>query len=165
MAKEIIRVLQTTNDLAKFLPISGAELKNSSLFGLEQYTLCARFVTFRFTNHLYDWPRHVLLEIGGSKDLLSSFDMAPNQIMDSSFIKNVGGKWKTGNVVGFTESDKYRYFDIWNIGQDELNTVCIIASSRDMFYRTIVNGVIVYEGLDYQEHHKEKDKNLFFMGE
>ena len=67
--------------------------------------------------------------------------------------------------MGFTESDKYRYFDIWNIGQDELNTVCIIASSRDMFYRTIVNGVIVYEGLDYQEHHEEKDKNLFFMGE
>ena len=46
-----------------------------------------------------------------------------------------------------------------------MNTVCIIASSSDMFYRTIVNGVLVYEGLDYQEHHEEKDKNLFFMGE
>ena len=72
--------------------------------------------------------------------------------------------WKTGMVVGYTESDKVKLFKSWKMGDnDEWNTACIIASTKHRFYRTILNGVIVYEGEGYQE--KYPNKNLNIMGE
>ena len=48
VSSELIKVLQTSNDLSVFSPGSGAELRNSSLVGQKQVTICARFMTHQF---------------------------------------------------------------------------------------------------------------------
>jgi hypothetical protein len=76
IVSEKIKVLKTTRDLSKFEPTSGGELKFSSLHELEELTICARFMTYQFSTHLYALPFHSLLQYEGIT-LLGSYVMLP----------------------------------------------------------------------------------------
>ena len=71
----------------------------------------------------------------------------------------LGERWQVSKVLGYTESDKFKFFNIWKIGNETWNKACIIASSKEKFYKTIVNGVMVYHGLNYQASHEKIDNN------
>ena len=53
VSSESLKVLRTPSNLSTFKPYSGGELINSSLYGLEEATICARFSTYRFIIHGY----------------------------------------------------------------------------------------------------------------
>ena len=68
------KALKTLGDLSTFRPNTGAELGSSSLMGQEDVTICARFVTYQFTTHLYKSPLQVVLQLG-AVTLLGSYTM------------------------------------------------------------------------------------------
>ena len=160
---ESITVLQTTRNLSIFTPNSGAELRFSSLLGQEDVTICARFNTYQFTTNMYSEPLQLLLVLGDNY-LLGSYTMLPPPSpWYSYFHDRIGGKWQNGNAMGFgLVNELLNVFPVWKPGG--WNHVCIIASSTERNYKTVINGDDVYEGLDFTADLRKVDKNLTFMG-
>ena len=152
---EQIKVLKTPGDLSTFRPDTGAELGSSSLSGQEDVTICARFVTYQFTTHLYKSPLQVVLQLG-AVTLLGSYTMLPPPSHWHGFFReSIVDQWQNGNVVAFSDTDGFRFFPSWHPGEENWNHACIIASSERRKYKIVVNGAVVYSGNQYNGFHKK----------
>ena len=146
-----IKVIQTTSNLADFVSAggSGAEILSSSIHGLNQVTICVRFVTYQFTNYKQRNERAVnpLQLLIWSKDaiLLGSYTMddAPSTLLD--YMKDlIGNKWQKGNAVGYQNINNIDVFPIWKIGKDSWNHACIIMNIKENYFATHMNGKRVH---------------------
>ena len=137
-------VIQTTGDLSKFQPGTGAELANSSLLGQEEVTICARFLTYQFTTHLYPWPYHVPLSYGeGLVSLFTSWS-------------------QEGDLQAGLFTDTVSSLPVWELAL--WNHICIMVNSRSNFIQVVMNGETVLFDPKYGLEHNMFDKNLRIMG-
>ena len=139
-ASELMTVLQTTEDISKFEPSSGAELSNSSLLGQKKVTICARFLTHQLTTHMYDKP---------FQDLLI---MKPLYLLYNEWSPDI----KSATYVG-----SYHSFDIWDLGV--WNHVCIMLNAESGILETMINGKKKLSVKGYKPDQSTLSNNLTIM--
>ena len=138
ICSERLTVLQTSDDLSQFRPETGAELYNSSLFGHQKVTICARFLTHQFTTHRYTkGPWHSLLALPDIWILWSGW--YPDIV--------------SGSLAG--------KFSSWDLGA--LNHVCVILDATANLSHAIINGKMV-SNTAYRHEHSILPNNLSIMG-
>ena len=71
-------------------------------------------------------------------------------------------RWKRGRPLGFLKHGETKFFfPVWNL--DQWTTFCVAVSSRERFYRTVINGEKVYETRNLTTSHKKDSSNVFLM--
>ena len=137
VSSEMLTVLQTSDDLSKINPNTGAELLDSSLYGLEKVTICARFVTHQFNLDLVallSLPRlYPLWSFSGTLD-----------------------------IVGHAHGGEFTIWDlkVWN-------HICILLDSTADMLQTTMNGETVLKMEKYGSYgytHSDIHNNLAVMG-
>ena len=117
---------------------SGAELLSSSLKGMQEVSLCARFYTYQF-GHDNMWQHYL------------GYDFPP-------LLFSAGLKYGAEGNIGA--------FDVlippWKI--QEWNTVCYLISHKDRVYQIVMNGEIVGEERTEILNFGKTEENLGFMG-
>ena len=173
---ENIRVL--SSEKQKTLPDKNgiAEVLNSSIYGIDEVTICARFKTYQFGIYLeYEFfPFQDILHYDNIGHLFSSFTFIPceeskmHSGCSQNYKENYGPYWKHGSVVGLSrvngeDATTQEILDgnVWS--PDIWNSVCILASALKMQLKINLNGKIVKNTNNYLGLLKEYDQNLFLM--
>ena len=108
---ETVGVLKTRGVVAN----SGAEIRSSSLNGLQDVTICARFSTKQFS--VFERPYQILLNYGRF-DLLGSHSML-NSVHQEQ-IAWIGSNWEPHGVVGYCWLNEFLYvLPIWEMGEEK----------------------------------------------
>ena len=119
-----ILVLSSGRDLATHQPTgAGAELLHSSLAGQDTLTICARFITYQFTNYGYDDSYHTLIQQGK----MNFFESNHFTEEYAGMKRYAGAKWKNGNILIYSPDHFVEVDWIWKPG--EWNSACIILSA------------------------------------
>ena len=70
--------------------------------------------------------------------------------------------WKRGRPLGYLRHGETRvFFPIWSLNQ--WTPFCVIVSSTEKFYKTLINGEKVYETMNYTGTHKNDSSNLMLL--
>ena len=70
--------------------------------------------------------------------------------------------WKRGRPLGYLRHGETRvFFPIWSLNQ--WTPFCVIVSSTERFYKTLINGEKVYETMNYTATHKNDSSNLMLL--
>ena len=150
---ENIRVL--SSEKQKTLPDKNgiAEVLNSSIYGIDEVTICARFKTYQFGIYLeYEFfPFQDILHYDNIGHLFSSFTFIPceeskmHSGCSQNYKENYGPYWKHGSVVGLSrvngeDATTQEILDgnVWSPGV--WNRVCILASASKMQFQINFNG-------------------------
>ena len=155
---DFITVLKSTQEISR----SGAEIRASSLYGLKDVTICARFNTFQFSVRQKWLPFQIMFALGrdtllGSASLLHS----PSPILLEWF----GSSWEPMGVVGYCFLNEFaNVFPIWKMGEDVWNNVCIIISNTDKEFKIVLNRKTVFHKTDYDGSILKLNNNLRLMG-
>ena len=156
-----IQVLSSDQDVISHVPDSGAEVLHSSLAGQDTVTICVRFITYQFTHHGYGrWPAQVLLQIGDDKVLLFTAAMTeqnPVYKCDSW----AGKLWRNGDILF---ADHFNTRATVDLTPGVWNNYCITLSASNRYLRTVFNGKIIADQVDYDGYHLRKNQNLRVLG-
>ena len=135
VSSEPIRVFQTSDDISQFNQHSGAQIKNSSLFGQEKATICARFLNYQFTG--YDHQNIFSFGIFGVH--MGSTTLFVEGEQNGMFV-----------FTGWVQ-----YAPIWDLGV--WNHICVLMDAEALTLKLIMNGEIVLIENKYERVHM-KDK-------
>ena len=158
-----IRVISTGE--GKIQPRDGfAEILNSSLKDLDEFTLCGRFLTYQFTMPYVPWQ--VLLSIEG-KTLLCGLVAVPcDHLWPTCTLLHrelIGDHWKYKKVFGCSSvGPSFPTFQSWQPGV--WNWFCITASKPRDNVIILINGKTVVEADDdVTDVYHVSDKNIILM--
>ena len=123
-----IRVIRTNPE--RPLDTNGvAIIQNSSVSSLNQFTICARFLTYQFDDYYSDIQSVISIQTifaksGTFDHFLASFSTR-NFTTLKVYKQFLGKNWKFGKVYGtMYGNNRQYYYDIWNLM--EWQNVCIM---------------------------------------
>ena len=128
--------------------------KNFSLHSHKEFTLCARFKSYKFGLLDENYYQNIIYQ--GNKSLLG---VVTNQYCDhlaegcskNQKENNSNDSWEHGKSHGYHQYlGNWTYFEIWK--PTIWNMVCILASSPQRFYQIIINAETIQ---DYRFSYKK----------
>ena len=71
-------------------------------------------------------------------------------------------RWKRGRPLAYLRHGQTKFFfPVWSL--DQWTSFCVTVSSREGFYRTLIDGEKVYEAKNFTASHKKDSSNIFLM--
>ena len=145
---ESIKVLHSTSN-ASLVP-SPAEIMNSDISELEDFTLCFRVISHQFSE---TWQIIVsfdsMLRPGGpymiatvpAPDLYSS--------VGTDYLKDqIGSEYEHGKVYGYMSyGNGAQFFEIWTLG--EWHSFCWVSSKSESYLKLYLDGKLVVDKKDF----------------
>ena len=134
--------------------------KNFSLRSHKEFTLCAKFQSYKFGLTDENFYQNIIYQ--GDKSLLG---VVTNQYCDhleegctkNQKENNSNDSWEHGKSFGYHQYlGDWEYFKIWK--PTIWNMVCILASSTQRFYRIVVNGETIW---DHRYTQSENNQRMF----
>ena len=144
-----------TTDPSQALPAreGGAEVPNSSLAQLREWSLCVRFLTFTFSVYPDEWPIQTLISYDGG-GLLNSYIAIPcdqaypgctEEYQDILATNDI--QWIRGQVYGYDFSDLT--YPVW--WPAVWNSACISVKPGQGYFRLNINGQTAFQ-TNNQDH-------------
>ena len=143
-----------------------AEILGSSLAEYSEWTLCARFKTFRFSTYP-DISYHYLISVG-EIPLLASYVAEECEHRHPGctqyYKEKYGVVWRLGTVRGYVRYGRdFHHFPAWLRGL--WTSLCISTDQVNRRHSIRINEELVFENKEYNGTYQNIDKNLVLMND
>ena len=137
---DCIKVLQSTSN--ESATDSSAEILDSDLSGLEEFSLCFRLYSHQFSKNIQTL---IVIKTTDDRSLMINTASAPSDETTTEFMKEqLEDKYENGMVYGWLGYPiGGKFFTIWSLG--EWHSICLLVSIKESYLKLYLDGMSLIE--------------------